>query len=238
MAFKIEKYARQAVEHERVGDYDPVAPVGVMQDISELAALHRQTWKQRQRTLVENGVPIMLEGVYAGLNAYPPGGQVAVASISGEVGVPPTSWCPIPANSILAPEAFRVAITATLVTGATPASWTINPRIGTSSSGAALGASSAIALTASITSNYYILGDITMRTATPGATGATAIGFFHLVGKLATAGNGVVDQNILFGHTSASFQNDSVSQALWMGAAHTVTTITHNVQQVHWMSWN
>jgi hypothetical protein len=43
--------------------------------------------------------------------------------------------------------------------------------------------------------------------------------------------------SLLFGGTNASFDS-SVASGLSLGAVHTVTTITHNVEQLHGCDWN
>lgn len=251
MALPLERWAKQAVLLERKQDFTPVADSRIMGDLDELKGLHRQTWKQRQRDLVQDGALVNLEGVYAGLNAYPPVAANSVASISGTAALWTSSiWTPIAANATLAPEAYRIAITANLTDTTSPGNIGFDPRIGAGSTqgsaiaGTTLGASTNVAMTASITAAfYYVIGDITIRTVGAPGANSTAFGLFHYVGTQATAsglaGPAVVGagHNILFGHTSASFDS-SVAGGFSLGAVHTVTTITHAIQQIHWMSWN
>lgn len=253
MALPLERWAKQAVLLERKQDPTPVASKRVWDDVDDAQRLARLTWKQRERELVQDQQPVALEGVYAGLNAYPNVAVVTTTSLSGTVNLwPQALFTPIQANSILAPEAFRVMVTARITTVATPANIGFDPRMGqgtwttggTGITGITLGASTNVALTASITSAYYyIIGDLTMRTVGAPGANSTAMGLFHYVGTQATsgglAGPAVVGagHNLLFGHTSASYDS-SVASGWGLGAVHTVTTITHNVEQIHWMSWN
>lgn len=251
MALPFERWAKQAVSLERKGEFAPVAPTSVLDDVADLARLQRATWKQRQRAIDDTGDPTALEGVYAGLNAYPPAAALSVTSINGTAALWTSSlFTPIPANAILAPEAYRIAVTGNITTVATPGNIGFDPRIGAGSTGGSavagtsLGASNNVALTASISNAYfYIIGDITMRTVGAPGANSTAIGMFHYASSQNTAGgtagatNGQIGHNILFGHTSASFDS-SVAGGFSLGAVHTVTTITYSVQQIHWMSWN
>jgi hypothetical protein len=240
MAPPIERWARQAVDLERLGDFRPVAPGSVMADLDAAKALQRQTWKERQRRLVVNGEPVALEGVYAGLNAYPPAGDLAAVTLGAtENGFWSSSlFTPIPANGILAPEAYRIAATGNLTTPAGTQTMTITPRMGTTNAGITLGASAALSLTASITASFwYIVGDLTMRSVGAPGANSTAIGLFHFVGTNA-AGAGAVSYNIIFGQTVATF-DASVASGLWIGATTATTTgQTLTTRQVHWMSWN
>lgn len=253
MSLPLEKWARQAVALEKKQDFSPVASTRVLDDIEDLRALEFQTWKQRQRQLVINGEPIALEGVYAGLNAFPNVAAVATTAIAGTVNLwPQATFTPLIANGILAPEAFRIALTARVTTSTSPGNIGFDPRMGqgtwttggTAITGVTLGASGNVALTASITNAYYyVMGDITLRTVGAPGANSTALGMFHYVGTQATsgglAGPAVVGagHNLLFGHTSASYDS-SIASGFGLGAVHSVTTITHNIEQIHWMSWN
>jgi hypothetical protein len=167
-----------------------------------------------------------------------------VPSISGEASLWNSGlWTAMPANGYLAPEAYRLITSWNTVTVASPASLTINPRVGvfaagaSSAAGIALGADAAITLTASVTTLWWVRADLTVRSiGAPGAN-STMVGFFHLIAKPVTAGGGAVTQNDVFGHTVASF-DASVAQGVTLGMANTVTTINYAVQQIHWASWN
>ena len=218
MSLPLERWARQAVLLERKGDFAPVADSRVLADVDALKALHRQQWKQRWREL--DGVPVALEGTYAGLNAYPPSADLAVTSISGTAALWTSSlWTPIGSNAVIAPEAYRIAMTAKITTSTTPANIGFDPRIGAGSNGwlgdcrhARSALSTNVALTASITASYYyVIGDLTLRTVGgPGReldrprpvplrlTQATSAG---LAGPAVVG----VGHNLLFGTTVASF---------------------------------
>jgi hypothetical protein len=228
MALPIERWARQATLLDG-------PPKRVQQDLNDLARYEAQFWNRQQRKVRADGDPTALESFFGGLLANPPASVISTSSVSGEVGMwPAATWTPLPANTLIAPETMRLAVSGTVVSGATPGNWTVTPRLGTSTSGGTLGASGAVALTASVTANYYLIGDLTIRSIGTG-TAASAIGFFHIVGKLSATG--ASDINQVFGHTVATFDS-SAAQGLFMGATHTVTTVTHNIQNLHWMSWN
>jgi hypothetical protein len=254
MALPIERWAREAVCRECLGDYFPVADSRVLRDIAVLKALHRATWHERQLAILDSGAPYMMpEGTYGGLLAYPNAQTITTTSISGVVNLwSNLIYTPIPINSILAPQAYRIAIMAKITTVATPANITLTPQInsvgtwttgGTAvSGGTTLGATAAVALTASITNAFYtVIGDLTVRNA---GTSSVVCGMFHYLSTQATsgglAGPAIIGagHNILFGGTNATVDTQTTAQSFQLGATHTVTTITHNIEQLHWMDWN
>lgn len=254
MSLPLERWAKQAVLLERKGDPTPAADTRVLQDVADLARLHRQTWRQRQLAIRDSGDPVMMpEGTYAGLLTYPNAQTITTTSISGVVNLYSNLiYAPIPANSVLAPQAYRCMITAKITTGTTPGNITLTPLINSAgtwttggtavSGGTAMGATGAVALTASITNAfYYIVGDMTVRTA---GTAASVVSMFHYVSTQATsaglAGPAVAGagHNLLFGGTAITPDLQTTAQSLQFGATHTVTTITHNIEQLHFMDWN
>jgi len=254
MSLPIERWAKQAVLLEQQGEFDPVADSRVLQDVSELARLHRATWKQRQIAILDSGDPYaMPEGTYGGLLAYPNAQTITTTSINGTVNLwSNLVYTPIPQNSVLAPQAYRVAVTAKITTSTSPGNIGFNPLINSTgtwttggtavSGGTTLGATGNIALTASITNAvYYIIGDLTIRTA---GTSASTVAMFHLTTTQNTsgglAGPAVVGaaSNLMFGGTTITPDLQTTAQSFQLGAVHTVTTITHNVEQIHWMDWN
>lgn len=259
MALPIERWARQAVDLEYAGRPDKlVADKRVLADVLDLAQLHKQTWKRRELDLRAKGFPTaMAEGTYGAMMAYPNPQTITTTSISGTVNLwPQGTFTPIPPNGNLAPQAFRLIISAKITTGATPGNIGFEPRIGSTAAwttggtaigatGATLGASGNVALTASITNAfYYIVGDVTIRTVgNPGAN-STAVGLFHYASTQATsgglAGPAVIGagHNLLFGGTGATFDSTVSGAGIAFGAVHTVLTITHNIEQLHGCDWN
>ncbi len=255
MTLPLERYAKEAVEAEQRGDFAPVASPRIAQDVADLMLLHRMTWERRERDLVRSGLPLnMPEGTYGGVLAYPAAQTVTTTAINGTANLwPNLTYTPIPLNGVLAPQIYRIMVAAKITTSTAPGNLGLNPLInsvgtwttgGTAvSGGSTLGATGNIALTASITNAfYYVLGDLTIRTA---GTGSTIVGMFHLLSTQGTtgglAGPAAVGTgfNLLFGGTSLSgIDTQTTAQSLQFGAVHTVTTITHNVEQIHWMDWN
>jgi hypothetical protein len=254
MALPIERWAREAVDREHLGNFFPVADTRVLDDMSAMAYLQLATWKERERQLRDSGVPFaMPEGTYGGLLAYPNAQTITTTSINGSVNLwSNLIYTPIPANSVLAPQAYRVAITAKITTSTSPANLGFNPLINSTgtwttggtaiSGGTTMGASGNVALTASITNAfYYIVGDITIRTA---GTAASTVSMFHLNSTQNTAA-GVAGPapstaafNLLFGGTAITPDLQTTANSFQLAAVHTVTTITHNIEQIHWMDWN
>jgi hypothetical protein len=232
MGLPIERWAKQATLLDSV-------PRRVQEsDLLDIARYQHQFWHRMGREL--RNEPTALESLYGGLLATPPAAQISTTSINGEVGIWSAAvYTPIPANTLMVPETFRIAVTGQCTTVATPGNATWTPRIGTTTGGSALGASNAIAVTASITNSYWhLVGDLTCRTVGPTTT-ATAIGTFLLHHKFGAAGAGAVDAGgiVIFGNTVATFDS-TAAQGLFMGMAMTVTTVTWKVDQIHWMSWN
>jgi hypothetical protein len=216
--------------------------------------LQRMTWERRQRELVEPGIIIgMPEGTYGGLLAYPPAQTTTTTSINGTaILFPNLSYAPIAANSVLGPQAYRFAICAKITTGATPGNIGFNPLINNAgawttggaavSGGTSLGATGNVALTASITNAFYtIIGDLTISK--PG-TSSTISCMAHYVSTQATsaglAGPAAIGagHNLMFGGTTINPDTQLTAQSFQMGGVHTVTTITHNIEQIHFMDWN
>lgn len=257
MSLPIERWAREAVDLEYLGRPDKLnASMAAVRDIEVLKELNRATWKRRQREIRWKGFPTaMAEGTYGAMMAYPNAATITTTSISGTANLwPQLIYTPFPINGMLTPQAFRLIIAAKITTVASPANITFVPTAGATGAwttggtavagGATLGNTAAIALTASITNAfYYIIGDVTIRSVGAPGANTTAVGMFHLNSTQNTAaglaGPAVTTAaySILFGGTNASFDT-TIASGLAMGVTHTVTTITHNVEQIHGCDWN
>lgn len=243
---------------EDVGHLMPVADHRILDDVKAMMDMHRLQWRYRQQAITEdNLLTAMAEGTYGAMMAYPNPATVATTSINGTVNLwPQNIFTPLPVNGMLGPQAYRIIISAKITTVATPANIGFEFRIGSTgawttggtaigATGATTGASTNVALTASITNAfYYIYGDLTVRTiGNPGAN-STAVGMFHYISTQATAaglaGPAAVGagHNLLFGGTNATFDSTLSGAGVALGAVHTVTTITHNVEQIHGCDWN
>lgn len=259
MSLPIERWAKQAVNLEYLGEPQKlVASKNVLDDVMDLAALHKQTWKIRMLRMKEEGFPTaMAEGTFGQMMGFPNPATISTTTINGTVNLWPQSlYTPIPANLQLAPQAYRIIVSAKITTAATPGNIGFDPRVGSTASwttggtaigatGASLGASGNIALTASITNAfYYIVGDVTLRTVgIPGAN-TTAVGMFHYASTQGTSGGLAgpaavgTGHNLMFGGTNGSFDSTLSGAGLAFGGVHTVTTITHNIEQIHGCDWN
>ncbi len=254
MSIAVERLARQAVRQERAGNFDPVAPRAIADDVDLLMRLHRLTWEEKEREIRATGLPTMMpEGTYAGLLSYPAAQTITTTSISGTANLwSNLIYTPIPINSVLSPQIFRIMLAAKITTSTSPANIGFNPLINSAgtwttggtavSGGSTLGASGNVALTASITNAfYYILGDLTIRTS---GTSSSVVGMFRYESTQATsaglAGPAAIGagHNLLFGGTGVTVDTQTTGQSFQMGAVHTVATITHNLEQPHFMDWN
>jgi hypothetical protein len=250
----IERYAKQAFEREASGIYTPVASKRIAADLDDLQRLYRLTWERRQRAIMEDGCPIgMPEGTFAGVLNYPAAQTVTTTSLNGTVNL----WLnmiytQIPINSVMAPQIYRIVLAAKITTSTSPANIGFNPLINNAGTwttggtavagGSTLGASGNIALTASITNAFYIIkGDLTIRN--PG-TSSVVVGMFEYKSTQGTAGGLAgpaaigTGHNLLFGGTAVTVDTQTTGQSLQFGAVHTVATITHNIEQPHFMDWN
>jgi len=255
MKYSFEKWAKQSVRNEQVASFDPVAPASVMQDLENLKYLNWLTWAERERAIRDSGVPYnMPEGTYGGLIAYPPAQTTTTTTINGTVNLwPNLIYTPIPQNSVMAPQVYRIAVCAKITTSTSPGNIGFAPAINSAgtwttggtavSGGQALGASGNVALTASITGAFYtMIGDLTIRN---GGTSSVIVGMFHYVSTQGTSGGLAgpaavgTGHNLMFGGTNATVDTQlGGTQSFQLGGVHTVTTITHNIEQIHWMDWN
>lgn len=251
---RVERWSKQAVENEIVGNFEPVASVDIAGDIELLARLHRETWARREVNMRESGRPMaMPEGMYAAPGAIPNVQTITTTSINGTGNLwSNLVYTPIPINSIMAPQIYRVMIAAKITTSTSPANIGFNPLINSTgtwttggtavSGGNTLGASTNVALTASITNAfYYIVGDVTIRSV---GTASSIVGMFHYCSTQGTsaglAGPAAIGtgHNLLFGGTGVTPDVQTTGQSLQFGAVHTVATITHNIEQLHFCDWN
>ena len=198
-------------------------------------------------------VVFMPEGTYAGLLAYPNVQTITTTSINGVANLYPNlTYAPITANAILAPQAYRVAVCSKITTSTSPGNITMTPQVNSAgawttggtaiSGGTSLGATAAVALTASITNAFYIvLGDLTIRA---GGTTSSIVSMLHFISTQGTtgglAGPAAVGTgfNLMFGGTAATPDLQTAGSSFQLGATHTVLTITHNIEQLHFMDWN
>jgi hypothetical protein len=254
MSALLERYAKQAVLFEQQGRYEPVASMRVARDLDLLMSMHKQTWKRRQLAILDSGDPYMMpEGTYAGVLAYPPAQTVTTTSINGTVNLWDNgTYSPVTKNSVLGPQVYRVALPAKITTAATPANIGFNPLINTTSTwttggtavsgGSTLGATANIALTASITNAFYlVIGDLTIRNA---GTSSVIVALLHYTSTQGTSGGLAgpaavgTGHNLMFGGTAVTVDTQTGAQTFQLGSVHTVTTITHSIEQIHFMDWN
>lgn len=192
-------------------------------------------WRMMNGQLRVEKQPTALEGIYAGLVAYPP--AQSLTAITG--GTSNVAWwsssiySPLPANSVLAPEAYRICATGTVTS--TAASQTITPSLNCGTAvGTGLGTGPAITLGSTITNAlWYLMGDLTVRL--PGSSG-TIIG--HMVLKVGTtAGASTTITHAMYGNTVQTV-DFTTALGLTVGATPSASGVSVTPTQVHWMSWN
>ena len=207
------------------------------EEITWLKNHERRNWKLINGRIAGKGDPTMLEGTYGGLNAYPPA-QNLTAVTGGTANVAwwtASLYTPLPANSVLSPEAYRVTASGLITTSAASQTITPSSNIGTAV-GTGLGTGAAATLGSTITNaQWYLLGDLTVRAA--GTAGSVIARFMLKAGQVAGAATGANVLTSLFGASQSSI-DFTAAQGLTLGATPSAAGVSVTPEQVHWMSWN
>jgi hypothetical protein len=218
-------------------------------DLHAAMQLQRGQSKQMLRELELSGVPMMAEGTYGALGSYPLQSELpSVTATTTESGLLSAAnggiYMPIPSNSTLAPQAYRFVLAGRVTTTATAANYTWTIRLGNANTSPSLGASAAIAKTASITNAVFIeKGDITIQQVGPPGTNAKAMG--HFDAKLNSVANGAYIAWAWGSSAQASFDSTVSPNAsanggqVWLGiTASAAAADPFIVGAVHYMDWN
>jgi hypothetical protein len=238
-------------------DTEPMTPGELAQRDEELRWLvdhERRNWKLingritgRDKSFPQ-GPLAMAEGTYGALGAYPPAASIAGPAMSTtEAGIIAAAniaiYTPIPANSQLAPQAWRYFIGGVYTAGATPGTIAFTPRLGNANTSPSLGASAAITQTALTNAFWAIYGDITVRSI--GGPGLNSKAQGMAWAKVNTAVGGAFNTALWgTGTTDASFDSTIAlgtnGGGLWLGGTDAGATnhATYTMQQIHWMDWN
>jgi hypothetical protein len=218
------------------------------EELDWLIRNQKRGWKLINGRLAASGAPTaMAEGTYGALAAYPlPTSEAALTLSATEQGLIPAAhipiYTPLPINGVLAPQAYRVVLSGVFTSVATSGTLTMTPRLGNANTSPSLGASAAQTLTASLTNGqFYIMGDITIRSVgLPGAN-STAIGTFHALAN-STVGGATTSWLWGTGATAISFDTTIAAAAngggIWFGVTFSANFPTMTLQQIHLMDWN
>jgi len=217
------------------------------EEIEWLAQQGRHQWKLINGRLARKGDPIAAVGQYSALAANPPvNPQTSAALTTATPGTclwTSTIWTPILANATVSGSAFHVVASGTVQTSTTSLTLTLLPSIGSGTVNAAptnnqpLGVSGAATLGSTLTSIWFLHGDLTVRSVGTAGT-AWFMGTFHYGNTAAPVASGATLNTILGGtvatvdFTGATAAVPGGMQFSGWGAA-TVTIVT---QQVHWVS--
>jgi hypothetical protein len=219
----------------------PGRAAGVPEDLIARLIDERRTWKQVDQAIREGGDPTMLLGGLAGLEATPSTkNETLVTGGATELAIFPSASCAIPKDVPGSPKLFRLFSSGTSTTAATPGTYTLIPRIGSTNAGIAMGiATGALTPVASATAaQWKLLGWVYVRS---GSAAGTAQGSFEFNHSGTVGGGGPVSAtgNAIYGGVSASVDFTLTTNGLWMGVTHaTSTTNTWTAQFVGWGSWN
>jgi hypothetical protein len=155
-----------------------------------------------------------------------PNGFSAVTGVAVETALWPVSpWTASIANNQRPGQGYKLTAGGVVTTSTTPGNLTLTPRIGTTTSGATLGASAATAMTASLAAVAWSLEFwLAIRTIGPG-TAATAVGTgtftSRVIGNTPAGAASVVPM----GGTLAAFDS-TTGQGLFMGWTPGATTVS------------
>lgn len=224
----------------------------IAEDLRQAYQKGRREWRGRLHDLAMAGELVGAEGTYMALGAYPLAGELSGLTLSTTESLALTGTgaqqilAPIPGNGVLSPQAYRMVFCSRYTVTTTPGSLVTTLRIGNANTSPSLGASAAVALTASLTAATIILkGDITIQQAinVPG-TNSKAIGHFDI--KINTAVGGAYNAAAWqTGATAASFDVTLTTLGangggLWIGMNDSGATnhATVTPQQVHFMDAN
>lgn len=216
-------------------------------EIAWLAQKGRHQWKLINGRLAKSGHPTANVGSYSSLGAYPPTqAQTSVAVTTATPGTTlwtSTIWSPLLANAVIAGSAYHIAASGTVQSSTSALTLTLLPSIGTGTVNAAptnhqdLGVSGAASLGTTLTSIWYLTGDLTIRSVGTAGT-AWFMGVFQYGNTAAPVASGA-SLDLPLGGTAATvdFTGATASvpggfQLSGWGAA-TVTVVT---QSVHWTS--
>lgn len=233
-----------ATERDRVQQEDSIARA-----LWEAMHLQRGQAKQIMRELGLAGGPLAAEGTYGALGAYPIAGELAsVTPTTTEASLLTAAnaalFTPIPANSILAPQAWRFVIAGRVTTTATAANYTWTARLGNANTSPSLGNTVALAKTVSITNAIFISkGDLTVQSI--GAPGLNSKAIGHFDSKLNSVAGGAYTSWAWGSAAAATFDASVAPNAsanggqFYMGlTASAAAADPWIVGQVHWMDWN
>lgn len=219
----------------------------IANDLRQMYQLGRKRWRGGLRELALSGALTAAEGTYGALAAYPmPASEAALTLSAAEQGLIPSAhipiYAPLPINGILAPQAYRYILSGIFTSVATSGTLTMTSRLGNANTSPSLGASAAQTLTASLTNGqFYIMGDVTIRSIGLPGTNSTAIGTFHALANSAVGG---ATTSWLWGTGTTAVGFDSTIAAgtngggFWLGVTFSANFPTMTLQQAHFMDWN
>lgn len=223
----------------------------IAEDLRQAMQIGRGQWKAKLGDLALSGEPMAAEGTYGALGAYPLEGEIGytVAATTETVMLTAANsalYMPIPQRGLLAPQAYRFALTGRVTTVATAANVSWGIRIGNAATSPSLGVSAAIAKPASALTalTWIVKGDMTITQIGPPGLNARAVGAFDA--KLNSAvGGAYTAWAWSTGATFASFDSTVAPNASANGGQIIPTLISsantaevYTFQQIHFMDWN
>lgn len=142
----------------------------------------------------------------------------------------------IPAGFLRSPQTFSLYISGLVTSSAAAQTVILTPRVGTSTAGAALGASTALALGSTITNAFW---DTWFNFTTRAVGSGTAAAIYGIgdarVGQ--TAGPTATLVTGLYGGTVANFDS-TIAQGLFMGVTPSAAGVSIQATQVRLVAWD
>ena len=233
-----------------IWDTEPLTTSELALRDEELTWLMRQgrhQWRLINGRIARKGDPVASLGPYTSLGAQPvtqaQTPAVLATATPGTCLWTSTIWTPIPANTVVGGQGFHCVASGTVQTSTTGQTLTLLPSIGTGTVNTAptnnqpLGVSGAATLGNTLTSIWFLHGDLTIRS--PGTAGtAWFMGTFHYGNTAAPVASGAT-LNTILGGTQATVDFTGATAAVPGGfqlSGFGAVTITIVTQQVHWSS--
>lgn len=197
-------------------------------EIDELARYERPKWQEFMHQAREEG-PVAARQYFRELQEPVPLADLANIAGTAEADLlAAATWTPIAANQPRAGQLWSLTAWGVMTTSTTPGNITVTPRYGTSTGGTSLGASTAVALTASLTGlPWFLKSYMTIRSV--GAAGSAVC-----VGTLETQ---VAARDIVFGGTTASI-NTTAAGGLFMGLTLGAASVTMTTKGIAFETLN
>jgi hypothetical protein len=173
---------------------------------------------------------------FADVLADPPSASLAAVTAAAETGLWSVPlYTPVPALDARAGKIYQVTAGGLLSSAATPGTITITPRWGTTTGGNSLGASQALTMTASITSQpWFMQFTLVFRQVGAAASTSTCVGTGFMKWQTTSGAS----QQLVFGGTVVTTADTTTAQGIFIGNTFSLTTANNTPLFVYIQSLN